>query len=91
MLLVVGKAVTYFDEYSRPHYALVTADWGNQVVLGTSAINLVYVTTDDAKTDPYGAQIERASSVSPKRADVPEATAHGRYYVHGPGPYGEAV
>jgi hypothetical protein len=41
-----------------------------------AAINLVYVSSDETQTDPYGRQIVRASSVS---ADGPH-TAHGRFY-----------
>ena len=70
----VGTTVTYVDEVSVEHDALVTAVWGQE--FGVGAINLVYVSSDEKKDDPYGRQIERASSVS---AEGP-STAHGRFY-----------
>jgi hypothetical protein len=39
-------------------------------------VNLLYVTKEDAKIDPYGRQISRASSVSHKDSYA----AHGRYW-----------
>lgn len=40
------------------------------------AINVVYVSSDEAKRDPYGHQLERLSSLSAQSAH----TAHGRFY-----------
>lgn len=70
----VGSAVTYVDEYSVEHRALITACWGPD--LGKNAVNVVYVSGDASQSDPYGRQIARASSVSPEGPH----TAHGRYY-----------
>lgn len=53
----VGDAVIYTDEVYVEHNAIVTS------VHTPSYINCVYVGDDDAKRDPYGRQIERASSV----------------------------
>lgn len=39
-------------------------------------INVVYVSLDRSKRDPYGSQVERASSVQHKN----QTTAHGRYW-----------
>lgn len=75
----IGTRVVYFDEHSKQHDALLTAVHGQQ--LGVCAVNLVYVSDDAGEHDQYGRQIKRASSVSAKNPDYPEATAHGRYYV----------
>lgn len=39
-------------------------------------INVVHVTLDRSKRDPYGSQVERASSVQHRSA----TTAHGRFW-----------
>lgn len=70
-----GEVITYVDELSVEHDALVTQYWGGDSEGG--ALNCVYVTSDDTKRDPYGQQLERASSVSRFRDGV---TAHGRYW-----------
>lgn len=72
----VGEFVTYYDEFGVPHNALVTANWGGVENPNTS-INVVYVSGDDSKTDSYGRQMERASSVVPGHLQ----SAHGRYYL----------
>lgn len=71
----VGEAIVYVDETSREHHALVTVYWGGESEGG--ALNCVYVSSDESKTDPYGRQLERASSVSRYREGV---TAHGRFW-----------
>jgi hypothetical protein len=70
----VGETILYADEVGRAHHALVTAYWGGDRPDG--ALNCVYVSSDSEKSDPYGRQIERASSVSRQS----EHTAHGRYW-----------
>lgn len=70
----VGHHIIYTDTIGNKHSALITAVWGPD--LGTNAINLVYVIDDGDRNDPYGRQIERVTSVSPKGAN----TAHGRFY-----------
>ena len=74
--VVIGQAVTFTDTAGVKHDALLTAVHGNvqRVQITTEftgetrdiypAVNLVYVSTDEAKRDPYGRQLERASSVS---------------------------
>lgn len=47
----------FVDETRNEHHAIVTA------VHAPTSINLVYVTGDPAKTDQYGRQIERRTSV----------------------------
>ena len=71
--LEVGINVIYTDEHFVDHAALVTAVWGSpdwrehcQLHTGKPAVpcvNLVYVSGDKAKDDPYGRQIERNTSV----------------------------
>lgn len=70
-----GDVIVYVDEYSVPHDALVTVYWGGDQPGG--ALNCVYVTNDETKRDPYGQQLERASSVSRQGPH----TAHGRYWI----------
>ena len=70
----VGDVIVYVDEVSVPHDALVTAYWGGEHPNG--ALNCVYLSSDENKSDPYGRQTERASSVSRQS----EHTAHGRYW-----------
>lgn len=67
----IGDSVTYVDEVRVTHDALITA------VHGSECINLIYVSTEELKADPYGRQIERASSV---QRENPGVTAHGRYF-----------
>lgn len=54
--LVVGSVVTYIDPTRGQHNALVTAVWGPQ------CCNVLWVSGDETKKDPYGRQIERQSS-----------------------------
>lgn len=73
-VLEPGDVVDYVDEVGISHKALVTIVHGNTA---QSCINVVYISTDETKRDPYGLQIERASSVQ-RKSDV---TAHGRYFT----------
>jgi len=69
--LSVGCQVIYTDEHFKDHHALVTAIWAashEHLVQGSdevkhTCVNLVYVSGDDTKDDPYGRQIERNTSV----------------------------
>jgi hypothetical protein len=72
----VGRKVTYVDERSVPHDALVTAVHGVTDDGEAAAINLVYVSGDPSQTDPYGRQIARAPSCSRES----QHTAHGRFW-----------
>lgn len=75
-LPAAGDVIIYVDEVGVPHDALVTVYWGGSYPNG--ALNCVYVTDDDTKRDPYGRQLERASSVSRQTEHM---TAHGRYWI----------
>jgi hypothetical protein len=54
----VGDTVIYTDEVRRDHNALVTAVWS------PNCINVVFTSADESKSDSYGWQIERSTSVS---------------------------
>lgn len=65
-----NASIIYVDSKGVQHQALVTRWWDAH--FGGAATergcNLVYVTADETKTDPYGAQLERATSVVHKSA-----------------------
>lgn len=70
--LKVGEVVVYVDPFKRDHLALVTAVFRG--MSGTrDGCNLVYVTQDESKTDTYGGQIERQSSVAHISANPAQA------------------
>lgn len=58
----VGDVVTFVDSLGRTIPALVTAWWGSPSQTDAS-INVVFVEPDSEKTDSYGRQISRATSV----------------------------
>lgn len=70
----IGEIVEYVDHHGKPHKAIVTANWSGGQENG--AINLVFVSADDAKTDQYGRQIERDTSVVHKSRQ----TAPGNFW-----------
>lgn len=83
----VGRHVKYVDEYGKAHDAIVTIWWDNYrgQRMGDPAsssgedipgCNLVFVTSDQMKTDQYGSQIERPTSVVHRKNQA----AHGRYW-----------
>lgn len=74
-----GLSIVYGDHTGVEHDALCTAAWGeNSWGEGEQApcINVVYVTSDETKTDSYGRQIERDTSV-PHRSSQ---TAPGNWW-----------
>jgi hypothetical protein len=75
---VIGKSVVFVDEHAVAHDALLTAIHGVAGPSTQPAVNLVYVTQDEAKTDPYGRQIERKSSVVYRM----NQSAHGMYWAY---------
>jgi hypothetical protein len=66
----VGGVVVYHDPTGVPHQALVTAVWG------PTCINVVFTSADGNKTDTYGRQIERQTSLSHKSV----MNVHGFYW-----------
>ena len=63
--LEVGTQIIYIDQTMGVHNALVTAVWGDRDAERgyEPCLNLVYTSGDESKTDPYGRQIERVTSV----------------------------
>jgi len=74
----IGDHVLYVDALSRPRQALVTAVWPQYATPTGPApgLNLVLVSNDEAKDDPYGRQIERETSV----VHVSNQPAPGAYW-----------
>lgn len=70
----IGSTVEYVDPVGRAHSALVTANWGADSP--TRALNLVYVSEDEAEHDQYGRQIKRDTSVVHESVQP----AHGRFW-----------
>lgn len=78
----VGQAVRFIDSNYREHDALVLVihaakdgvsypeefEWPDGEVGPT--INVVHAASEDSKTDPYGRQIERPTSVMHKQQTV---------------------
>lgn len=60
---VIGQSVKFTDAHGQGHAALVTAVHGSARADWQPSLNLVFVTDDTSKTDPYGRQIERHTSV----------------------------
>lgn len=61
--LKVGAHVKFVDEQYVEHDALITCVHGEDKTEFRATVNLLYVSKDPAKHDPYGNQIERKSSV----------------------------
>lgn len=76
----VGQHVVYVDQYGKRHDALITIWWSAYEPYlsetGQPGCNLVLVSGEEAKTDSYGRQIERETSVVHRSKQV----AHGRYW-----------
>ncbi len=61
-----GELVTFVDENSVPHRALVTCWFGGEPDGAEGkpwGCNVVYVSVDPQREDTYGRQMERATSV----------------------------
>lgn len=72
----VGDPVLVVDETGHPHIGLVTVYFGG--LADDGPLNVVFTSGDSSKTDPYGRQLERLSSLSHKS----KTTAPGRYWDH---------
>jgi hypothetical protein len=90
-MVKVGDSVIFVDTHRVSHEALVTTVHGEartMMVTQTDgslkemwwepAVNLVYVSGDINKSDPYGRQLERASSV----VHIDVSTAGGYCYSY---------
>lgn len=85
-----GDVVIYVDEHSKRHNALLTCVHGEAAMYpdhtkddGSKreyqpSVNLLFVTGDESKTDPYGLQNERESSV----VHSGDQGAHGNYWEY---------
>jgi 2-phospho-L-lactate transferase/gluconeogenesis factor (CofD/UPF0052 family) len=60
----ISDHVIIVNETYEERHALVTAVHGDNWSMHTPSINVVYVSSDPAKHDPYGQQLERLSSLS---------------------------
>lgn len=69
----VGDPVVFVDPVGTEHNAIVIACWGEG---DTPSLNLMYADPDEAKTDSYGRQIARGTSV----VHQTNQSAHGKYW-----------
>lgn len=67
----LGQSVVFCDAKGIDHDALVTAVWSE------TCINVLWVSGDESKTDTYGRQIERQTSVTHATC---QGQAHGNYW-----------
>ena len=67
---MVRDVVIYHDPKGQPHNALITNVWSN------TCINLAFVSSDPARSDSYGRQIERTTSM----VHGSQQAAHGNYW-----------
>ncbi len=81
--VAVGDVVVVVDENYDRHLALVTCVHGQLTPESTyvPCINVVYVSTDPARRDPYGSQIERLSSLQHYSGTVGMPTP-GRFWAN---------
>ncbi len=74
--IAIGDSVIFTDAVAQEHPALVTAVWGDVNSPYEPAINIVFVSPDKDRTDQYGRQLERHTSVVHKTAQP----AHGMFW-----------
>ncbi len=73
----IGDTVVYVDPVAVEHDALLTAIWGpTDNSDNLPSVNLVFVDGDKTKTDSYGRQIARQTSVVHQTRQA----AHGNYW-----------
>lgn len=77
-----GDAVRVVDENYVEHNALVTTVHGGFGGAYVPSINVVYVSADEGKRDPYGQQLERMSSLSHYSAGPNQMSRPGRYWLN---------
>lgn len=59
----IGDHVIFVDPVSEERNALVTNVWADPNSQTAPGLNLVMIDKDDSRTDPYGRQIHRETSV----------------------------
>lgn len=85
-----GDAIVVVDERYVQHDALVVCVHGSfGTVAGTDlpyipCINAVYISADEAKSDGYGRQVERLSSLQHYSQGPGNMPTAGRYWVNAP-------
>ncbi len=67
----IGDSVVFIDAERKEHQALVTAVWSD------TCINLVFVSGDENRTDQYGRQLERHTSVTHASLQTGEGSPFG--------------
>lgn len=77
-----GAPIVYVDSQSRKHDALVTTWHGvdhyrQNLPTMEPGVNLLIVSQDESKTDSYGRQVERFTSVCHRAVQA----AHGNYWL----------
>ena len=79
--VAAGDPVKIVDENYQEHIALVTCVHGS-FGQWVPCINVVYVSGDPAKRDPYGQQLERLSSLQHLSQGPNNMPRQGRYWVN---------
>lgn len=82
MPVKTGDAVKVVDETYAEHVALVTCVHGEFADNFAPCINVVYVSDDASKRDPYGLQLERMSSLQHFNHGPNHMPRAGRYWVN---------
>lgn len=72
----VGDPVVFVDQRATQRAAVCTANWGGDIP--HPSINVVFVSGDESKTDQYGRQIQRETSVP----HAVNQAAPGYYWRH---------
>lgn len=76
-----GDAVKIVDEKYGEYVGLVTCVHGNFSDY-IPCINVVYVSADETKRDPYGQQVERMSSLQHLSQGPSNMPRPGRYWLN---------
>jgi hypothetical protein len=75
--ITIGDQVIYTDPRGQDHDALITNAFSTgNVITPSNSINVAYVSDDSSRTDQYGRQLERETSVQHQSVQ----TAHGRFW-----------
>ncbi len=80
--VAAGEPVRIVDEQYGEHVGLVTCVHGSFGGTFVPCINVVYVSSDPAKRDPYGAQLERLSSLQHRSQGPASMPRPGRYWIN---------
>jgi hypothetical protein len=73
----IGKPVSFADPWGKLHEAFITYCFSVGEDDEPMCINVVFVSQDAAKTDQYGRQVERYTSVMRRG----EFSTHGMWFV----------